>query len=313
MKQYSIGAIAKLTGLTVHNLRVWEKRHSAIETDRSDSGRRIYSESALERLKLLKSCVDNGFNIGTIAGMSNEELRDILQEFKSADEPTAKKPNLTVWAAGAEALRMIDQLEKPPFPIDKVTRFTDTDHLASAHNGGQPDMLVIEQASLSAAEAQNLGKLIKRINAPYVILLYRYSRQQDVSYLKSLGVQALKSPVDKTTFRDLTANLVEAPQGDPILVPIKQVPPRTFSDRALNKAAAMTSTIDCECPNHLSELIKSLVGFENYSAECESKDKESADLHHHIYLRTAQARAILEDLLQSVLDQEGIDLSRVNH
>jgi len=34
-------------------------------------------------------------------------------------------------------------------------------------------------------------------------------------------------------------------------------------------------------------------------------------LHRHIYMRTAEARAIMETLLQSVLEQEGVDLDLV--
>ena len=313
MKQYSIGAVAKLTGLTVHNLRVWEKRHSAIETDRSDSGRRIYSEDALERLRLLKSCVDNGFTIGTIAAMSNQELREILEEFETAATPETRKTRLSVCLIGEGAIRSFDQLESDSFSASEVQKHGTVEAFVAGYTGENIDLLFMEKASLTADETQKLAKFIKKINAPYTLLMYRYSRQQDIAYLKTLGVKTLKAPFDKNGLKDLIESLLEAPQGEPLLTPMKQAPARTFSDHALNKAAAMTSSIECECPQHLSELIKSLVDFEAYSADCEHKDKASADLHHHIYIRTAQARAILEDLLQSVLDQEGIDLSRVNH
>lgn len=313
MKQYSIGAVAKLTGLTVHNLRVWEKRHSAIETDRSESGRRIYSEDALERLKLLKSCVDNGFTIGTIAAMSNQELREILDEFETASAPDTKKTRLSVCLIGEGAIRSFDQMESDMFSTSDIQKHNNVEAFVAGYGGENIDLLYIEKASLTADETQKLAAFIKKVNAPYTLLMYRYSRQQDIAYLKTLGVKTLKAPFDKNGLKDLIESLLEAPQGEPMLTPMKQAPARTFSDYALNKAAAMTSSIECECPQHLSELIKSMVDFEAYSADCENKDKASADLHHHIYVRTAQARAILEDLLQSVLDQEGIDLSRVNH
>lgn len=313
MKQYSIGAIAKLTGLTVHNLRVWEKRHSAIETERSESGRRIYSEGALERLRLLKSCVDNGFTIGTIAAMSNQELREILQEFETAAEPETKKTRLSACLIGEGAIRTFDQMESDRFMTSDIQKHNNMEAFVSTYGGENIDLLFVEQASLTADETRKLAKFIKKVNAPYTLLMYRYSRQQDIAYLKTLGVKTLKAPFDKNGLKDLLESMLDAPEGEPLLTPMKQAPARTFSDFALNKAAAMTSSIECECPQHLSELIKSLVDFEAYSADCEHKDKASADLHHHIYIRTAQSRAILEDLLQSVLDQEGIDLSRVNH
>lgn len=318
MKQYSIGTVAKLTGLTSHNLRVWEKRHAAVTTTRTDSGRRIYDEEALQRVKLLKQCVNCGFTIGTIAQMTNDELTDLLEDYEenNTDIQPRRKKNLkgmTVWACGGEAIRIIDQLVKLPFQVDEIHRFTDTQHLANASLDEKPDMLIIEQASLSATETQDMAALIKKISAPHCLLFYRYSRQQDIAYLNSIGAQTLRSPVDKNSVYDLMDNLVKAPEGDPIMIPFKKVPERTFSDQELSKAAAITSSIDCECPQHLSELIKSLVGFENYSIHCENKDKESADLHRHIHLRTAQARAILEELLINVLKQEGINLNLAEH
>ena len=40
--EYGIGAVAKLTGLSDHTIRVWERRYEAVVAGRSDSGRRVY-------------------------------------------------------------------------------------------------------------------------------------------------------------------------------------------------------------------------------------------------------------------------------
>ncbi|MEL7297161.1 MAG: MerR family DNA-binding transcriptional regulator, partial [Pseudomonadota bacterium] len=37
---YSIGAVARLTGISTHTLRIWERRYAAIVAERTDSGRR---------------------------------------------------------------------------------------------------------------------------------------------------------------------------------------------------------------------------------------------------------------------------------
>ena len=55
---YSIGAVARLTGITVHTLRVWEQRYKAIEAKRTDSGRRQYNSHDVDRLMNLKFLVD---------------------------------------------------------------------------------------------------------------------------------------------------------------------------------------------------------------------------------------------------------------
>ena len=55
---YSIGAVSRLTGITVHTLRVWEQRYHAIEAVRSSSGRRQYTSHDIDRLQSLKYLVD---------------------------------------------------------------------------------------------------------------------------------------------------------------------------------------------------------------------------------------------------------------
>jgi hypothetical protein len=59
---------------------------------------------------------------------------------------------------------------------------------------------------------------------------------------------------------------------------------------------------------HLSDLIKSLVAFEIYSAECENKNDKDAELHAFLHATTAQSRALLEDALSHVIRFENIEI-----
>jgi hypothetical protein len=56
--EYGIGAVAKLTGLTDHAIRVWERRYSAVVARRAANGRRVYGPADVEKLRLLKSLTD---------------------------------------------------------------------------------------------------------------------------------------------------------------------------------------------------------------------------------------------------------------
>ena len=51
---YGIGAVARLTGLSDHTIRVWERRYGAVVAARSASGRRVYVAEDVEKLRLLK-------------------------------------------------------------------------------------------------------------------------------------------------------------------------------------------------------------------------------------------------------------------
>ena len=67
-QRYGIGAVAKLTGLTVHTIRVWERRYQAVVADRAPNGRRVYTAADIEKLRLLKTLTDQGLSISAIAG-----------------------------------------------------------------------------------------------------------------------------------------------------------------------------------------------------------------------------------------------------
>src|SRR5512133_1309735 len=71
---YSIKAVAKLTGLTPHVIRVWEKRYGAVKPHRTDTNRRMYSESDVHRLGMLRHATTAGHSIGNIANLPEDRL-----------------------------------------------------------------------------------------------------------------------------------------------------------------------------------------------------------------------------------------------
>ena len=77
---YSIKAITALTGLSAETLRAWERRYDCITPHRSENGRRSYSQTDLEKLKLLAELTRNGHAIGKIAGLECEQLRQVQQQ-----------------------------------------------------------------------------------------------------------------------------------------------------------------------------------------------------------------------------------------
>jgi DNA-binding transcriptional MerR regulator/methylmalonyl-CoA mutase cobalamin-binding subunit len=76
---YPIRYVAQQTGLSTHLIRVWEKRYRAIVPRRTESNQRMFCESDIERLKMLKTAVKLGHSISQIAGLSVEELMEIVK------------------------------------------------------------------------------------------------------------------------------------------------------------------------------------------------------------------------------------------
>ena len=72
---YSLGAVSRLTGLSPHVLRAWERRYEAVTPLRTPGGTRRYRESDVARLRLLAAATGAGHPIGDVARLSEAELR----------------------------------------------------------------------------------------------------------------------------------------------------------------------------------------------------------------------------------------------
>jgi len=64
---YRSGAAARLSGVPVETLRVWERRYGVTGPSRSERGQRQYSFEDVRRLGIIKQLVDAGNPIGAIA------------------------------------------------------------------------------------------------------------------------------------------------------------------------------------------------------------------------------------------------------
>jgi len=75
---FPIGYVSSQTGLSSHVIRAWERRHKAIVPQRSKSRRRLYTESDIDRLLLLKQAIQQGHRISTVAALETSELIDLI-------------------------------------------------------------------------------------------------------------------------------------------------------------------------------------------------------------------------------------------
>lgn len=86
---YRMGAVARMTGLSPHTIRVWERRYGALEPSRSPGGDRLYTDSEVRRLRLLQELKSIGHAIGTVARLPTGELERILTTSRVAPQPAA--------------------------------------------------------------------------------------------------------------------------------------------------------------------------------------------------------------------------------
>jgi DNA-binding transcriptional MerR regulator len=88
--EYPIRAAAKLTGISLDTLRAWERRYNAVTPARTERGR-LYDESAIRRLLLLKGAVESGHSIGQVASLPDAELEELERNARSF----SRKPEIS--------------------------------------------------------------------------------------------------------------------------------------------------------------------------------------------------------------------------
>lgn len=76
--KYNIKAVSLITGISVHTIRAWERRYSALTPERTDTNRRLYAEFEIEKLSLLAEAIKKGHTISNIANYSIDELKELI-------------------------------------------------------------------------------------------------------------------------------------------------------------------------------------------------------------------------------------------
>lgn len=82
--RHPMGVVSQRTGLSSDVIRAWERRYGVVSPGRSRGGHRLYSDSDVEKLRILHRLTLGGRQIGRIAGLEETELADLLREDEAA-------------------------------------------------------------------------------------------------------------------------------------------------------------------------------------------------------------------------------------
>jgi DNA-binding transcriptional MerR regulator len=308
---YRSGAVARLTGIPVETLRVWERRYNIVGPRQSAKGQRLYSPAEVSRLTAVKKLVDSGYAIGSIAGLNMDALQSMLNEALAAAPRAAGFS--TKGAMGAplrvavvgEALSL--RLERYRLPALKVVASSANLALApEAMQTVKADALLIELPTLQRETPRVIRALTQQLGAQRIVVVYGFGPKQVEQELSGLGYRLTRSPLD--------LDQLEALLGLPPSAAMPQIEafaPRRFDNKTLAEITMASVALHCECPHHLADLLMRLGNFETYSTECESRSPADAELHHYLSEVAGSARALLETALARVAEAEGLSLPAV--
>lgn len=312
------GAVARMVRMPVATLRVWERRYRLSSPAVTASGQRLYSAADVRRIALLKQLSDLGHAIGSLAAMDMAQLQEVAATHASTVTNTLASPALRPAplrvAVIGEALAR--RLERPAVrrrlagPLETVGPFADVAAAAKALTSEAVDILLVQTPTLHAHWLSELQASTAAVPAVRLAAVYRFAPEAVCEQLAAAGVALLREPLADAALGQWLAGLGGVPSPAlPALLPAGEpAPARRWDDAALIDIAGLSSTIACECPRHIAELLMQLSHFESYSAECAHRSPEDAELHAYLGAVTASARARFEEALERVAQYEGLPM-----
>ena len=304
---YGIGTVARLTGLKPDTLRVWERRYGLGASHKSATGRRQYTQADLEHLQLVAALVASGVRIGEIAASERKTLEIMVRSHGMPETliPEAK-PRVVFLGPG-----LCDWLEQHQGCLAHVDAHLARVALTEAQPDlfselGNIDMLVVECSSLGSAQVRSASSLAEELGVSRVLVSYQYCNERWLRATEERGYTATSFPPDPAylayemsrTSAEKATGLGEANLGE-----LMASRPRRFSEDELSAARGIQSGLNCESPRHITDLIRALASFEEYSATCSVENWHDAAVHSCIYAYTGQARWLMEKALGAVLEE----------
>jgi hypothetical protein len=220
----------------------------------------------------------------------------------AAPAPAAAAPWRVMVVGGALAHR----LQRPALrdrlgrPLEVVQVCETLEQAVHAAPRAPAEALLVQCAALRSQDLPLLRTAARGCGAQRMHVLYGFATTPLCATFEAAGVALLRAPQDD---RALATWLQSS--CSPLALPLV-VAPRRWDDAALADFAGLSSTISCECPRHVAELLMQLSGFEAYSAECAHRDPADAALHAYLGQVAGTARALFEQALERLAVQEGL-------
>lgn len=301
IKGYRSGVAARLAGLQVETLRVWERRYGVSDADRSPQGQRLYSAEQVHRLGLLKRVVDQGHAIGTVARF------DVVELAALAGVPAASgMPSLKLAVVGAALAQRLEATHTAPL-LEIAAVCPQLQGATEALAGVSADVLLIEVPEMNAEAMPLIQTLRRTVPARATVVLYRFCDSATVRRLREHGCLVARSPSDASEVAVL-CNTALTGAALPPPGPSKPATPRRLSDEELATLANASSSINCECPRHLADILMVLSSFERYSAQCANRNAMDAAMHEDLARSAGHARMMMEDALERLAYAEGLPM-----
>jgi MerR family transcriptional regulator, light-induced transcriptional regulator len=312
--------------MPVATLRVWERRYGLTSPELTPSGQRQYSGEDVRRLALIKRLTDLGHAIGSLAPLDMQQLQRVASTHAEALASTqkderpdvARAPPVRAWRLALIGTALSTRLQRPIMlrrlgrPVEMLGPFDDIAQAAAALQNSHADALLFHEPQLHEGWLAAVDAAAPALVTVPKAVLFSFAADPVCEALATAGTTLLREPQPDAVVAQWLHSLayktatVAQPAAELPKPGVEPIAPRRWDDAAVAAFANLSSTIACECPRHVAELLTQLLHFEAYSTECEHRNAADAELHTYLRQVATASRTRFEAALEHVALHEGL-------
>eukprot|EP01114_Cavostelium_apophysatum_P023610 TRINITY_DN8948_c0_g1_i1.p2 TRINITY_DN8948_c0_g1~~TRINITY_DN8948_c0_g1_i1.p2 ORF type:complete len:246 (+),score=47.89 TRINITY_DN8948_c0_g1_i1:333-1070(+) len=191
---YRSGVAARLAGLPVETLRVWERRYALSDTQRSAHGQRLYTAEQVRRLGLLKQLVDLGHPIGVLTGLPVERLEEMIAP--NANRAADVAGPMRALVVGDSLVRRIAASGRDGRALQVQRHCARLEQVAALGAGFALDVLLIEASELDESAVAQIAAARDIVNPAATVVLYRFCGSATIRALRAEGCLVARVPAE---------------------------------------------------------------------------------------------------------------------
>lgn len=160
LPKYSVKQAAELTGLTLNQVRLWERRYHLVDPQRADNGYRLYSQDDLDILRYARRETQKGVSIQVIAEQLEKDRETVLKSLREEKRVTPRK----VYSSDPR-------------------RLPNYDLMLHAVSSGDP--LKFERLLIQAQAGKNFAEALRTIDLPILARIGDMTTRKEINIASS--------------------------------------------------------------------------------------------------------------------------------
>ena len=254
MSIHRSGAVARMLGMPVATLRVWERRYGLTQPAMSPGGQRLYSADDVRRLALVKQLADLGHAIGSLARLDMARLQGVAATHaqvrastrEGRREDAAPGSSARPWRLAVIGAGLGKRLQRPALlrrlgrPVVLLGPFDSAAQAAAELRHTDLDALLIHEPQVQVGWLASMAAAAPAFAGVPKAVFYGFAADAACEALATAGTALLREPQPDAVLAQWLRGMAMAaptppPAAEQLVTVAEPVPPRRWDDAGLGR------------------------------------------------------------------------------